>query len=101
MSGATEAEAFPVFDDEQMARLRTYGTPAPVRLGQLLFAAGQPSYDFVVLVSAVVETVREASADHPETVLARQGPGQFLGELNLLTGCTARPRGWPRCPRSQ
>lgn len=89
MSGATEAEAFPVFDDEQMARLRTYGTPAPVRLGQLLFAAGQPSYGFVVLVSAVVETVREASADHPETVLARQGPGQFLGELNLLTGQAA------------
>ncbi|WP_206601482.1 FAD-dependent oxidoreductase [Mycobacterium paraense] len=89
MSAPTEAEAFPVFDDDQMARLRSYGTPTRVQLGELLFEAGQPSYDFVVLVSAAVETVREASADHGETVLARHGRRQFLGELNLLTGQAA------------
>lgn len=91
MTGPTEVEAFPVFDDDQMARLGTYGTPTQVQLGELLFEAGQPSYDFVVLVSAAVETVREASADHGETVLARHGRGQFLGELNLLIGHPPAP----------
>ncbi len=78
-----------MFDDDQLARLRTYGTPAQVQVGELLFEAGQTGYDFVVLVSAAVETVREASAEHGEAVLARHGRGRFLGELNLLTGQAA------------
>ncbi len=72
-----------------MARLRSYGTQAQVEVGELLFQVGQSSYDFVVLVSAAVETVREASAEHGEVVLARHGRDQFLGELNLLTGQAA------------
>ncbi|MCV7162913.1 cyclic nucleotide-binding domain-containing protein [Mycobacterium stomatepiae] len=69
-----------------MTRLHSNGMANPVLLEELLFEASQPSYDFVVLVSAVVEMVRQSGADHSETVLARHGRGQFLGELNLLTG---------------
>ena len=89
MSAPTETDAFPVFDGDQLARLRSYGTPAQVEVGQLLFQAGQSSYDFIVLESAAVETFREASVEHGEAVLARHGPGRFLGELNLLTGQAA------------
>jgi thioredoxin reductase (NADPH) len=86
MSFPTGADAFPVFDDDQLVRLREYGSAAHVEVGQLLFQAGQASYDLVILESATVETFREGSGEHSEAILARLGPGQFLGELNLLTG---------------
>ncbi|SPM38325.1 Thioredoxin reductase [Mycobacterium numidiamassiliense] len=86
MSSPTGTDAFPVFDDGQLARLRDYASAAHVEVGQLLFEAGQASYDLVVLESATVETFREGSGEHSEAILARLGPGQFLGELNLLTG---------------
>ena len=89
MSAPTDSDAFPVFDEDQLTRLRRYGTPAQVDVGEVLFRAGQLTYDFVVLESAAAETVREASADLGEAVLARHGPRQFLGELNLLTGQAA------------
>ncbi len=86
VSAPSEADPFPVFDDGQLVRLRSYGTPVQVEVGELLFQAGQSSYDFIVLESAAVETFREGSVENGEAVLARHGPGRFLGELNLLTG---------------
>ena len=85
VSAPSEADPFPVFDDGQLARLRSYGTPVQVEVGELLFQAGQSSYDFIVLESAAVETFRKGSVENGEAVLARHGPGRFLGELNLLT----------------
>lgn len=89
MSYPTEADAFPVFNDDQLARLRDYGSQAQVEVGQLLFQAGQSTYDLIVLESATVETFREGGGEHDEAILARHGPGRFLGELNLLTGQAA------------
>jgi thioredoxin reductase (NADPH) len=37
----------------------------------------------------VIELVRPATADAPEAVVIRHGPGRFVGELNLLTGQAA------------
>jgi thioredoxin reductase (NADPH) len=79
-------EAFPDLSAEQTERIRRYGRTETVTAGQVLFRAGDPTYDFVVLVTATAEIVREASVDHPEAVIARHGPGRFIGELNLLTG---------------
>jgi thioredoxin reductase (NADPH) len=86
VSVPTDADAFPILDRNQLSRLRGYGTTALVETGELLFHAGQSSYDFIVLETASSETFREADGQLGETVLARHGPGQFLGELNLLTG---------------
>ena len=86
MNAATETDAFPVLEDRHLARLRDYGERAQAEVGDLLFRAGQSGYDFIVLESAEVETFREARDQHGEAVLVRLGPGQFLGELNLLTG---------------
>ncbi|GAB2641228.1 FAD-dependent oxidoreductase [Prescottella soli] len=81
--------AFPTLTEPQMERVRAYGTLAAVRRGDLVSSAGQASDDFVVLVSATVEIVRDAYDDQPEAVVARCGPRRFLGELNLLTGQAA------------
>ena len=86
MSSPSEAEAFPVFDVGQLSRLREYGQQSQVAVGELLFQAGQPTYDLIILVNAAAETLRKDNGDGGEVILAQHGPGQFLGELNLLTG---------------
>ncbi len=86
MNDAIDNAAFPVLDGHHLTRLRDYGGRAEVEAGELLVRAGQSGYDFIVLESATVETFREAGVGHSEAVLVRLGPGQFLGELNLLTG---------------
>jgi len=55
-----------------------------VREGEYLYREGDVAYDFYVLVSTEVEIVM--AVDDGERVIARHGPGRFLGELNMLTG---------------
>jgi thioredoxin reductase (NADPH) len=75
-----------VLDDEQFRRLAGYGQVEPVEAGRDLYTSGDRSYDFFLLHTATVELVRDATAIEPERLIFRGGPGDFLGELNLLTG---------------
>ena len=79
-------DRFPVLTGEQLDRLRRYGTDDTVAAGDVLIRTGQPSYDFIALTTASAEIYREATTDQPEAVIVEVRPGQFLGELNLLTG---------------
>ncbi|WP_416980514.1 FAD-dependent oxidoreductase [Streptomyces sp. T028] len=76
----------PVLDDEQFRRLAEYGAPEQADAGRDLFTSGDSSYDFFLLRTATVDIVREATTIEPERLIYRGGPGDFLGELNLLTG---------------
>jgi thioredoxin reductase (NADPH) len=76
----------PVLDGEQFDRLAGYGTEEQVRPGDRLYATGDSSYDFFLLRSATVDAVRDATLVAPERLVYRRGPGDFLGELSLLTG---------------
>jgi thioredoxin reductase (NADPH) len=80
------APSGPVLDEEQLGRLARYGAPERVEAGRRLYATGDDSYDFFVLLTASVDIVRDATALEPERPIYRGGPGDFLGELNLLTG---------------
>jgi thioredoxin reductase (NADPH) len=61
-----------------------FGAEQPVVAGQLLFQAGEASYDLFVVLEGEVEVVRSDGAD--EVVISVFGPGSFVGELTLLTG---------------
>jgi thioredoxin reductase (NADPH) len=61
-----------------------FGAEQSVAAGQLLFQAGEASYDLFVVLEGAVEVVRSDGGD--EVVLAAFGPGNFVGELTLLTG---------------
>ncbi len=79
----SDAVAFPTFGEAELAKLESLGTRRPVAAGEYLYSAGDVN-DFFVIVSGAVEgTVR---ADGEERVLTRATAGQFLGELNLMTG---------------
>jgi thioredoxin reductase (NADPH) len=81
---ASEAIAYPVLDDSQQARLRRYGTTRPVTAGEVLFSPADDSYDLLVVLSGEVVVSNDSLGRSVE--FARHGPGQFAGELNLLTG---------------
>jgi thioredoxin reductase (NADPH) len=76
--------AFPVLSASELAEIAAFGTEQPTTAGQLLFEAGEASYDLFVLLEGEAEIVR---FDRPDAVvIASYGPGGFVGELNLLTG---------------
>jgi thioredoxin reductase (NADPH) len=76
--------AFPVLSASELAEIAAFGTERPTTLGELLFEAGEASYDLFVLLEGEAEIVR---FDRPDAVvIASYGPGGFVGELNLLTG---------------
>lgn len=73
-------------DDEQFHRLAQYGEVEHAETGRELFTSGDRTYDFFLVRTAAVDIVREATPIEPERLIYRAGVGDFLGELNLLTG---------------
>lgn len=76
--------AYPRLTDDQIAILRSCGQVRPVREGEQLFRAGEPSGEFFVVLSGTVAVVE----DHgdKEHVVQLHGPHSFLGELGVLEG---------------
>lgn len=78
-----EQQAFPVFEVSQIARLRSHGTVKSTRSGEVLFDVGACAYDLVVVLEGKTDIVDRAMGDH---VLRTSGPGEFNGEIGLITG---------------
>ena len=74
----------PRLSDDQLATLQQYGAIEPTTAGQVLFAAGDPRYDLIVLLEGTVEV--SDVHDGKLRYIATAGPRDFLAELNLLTG---------------
>jgi thioredoxin reductase (NADPH) len=69
---------------EQIAMLEPEGEVRPTVAGEVLFREGDRGYDFIVILSG-----RVAIVDHQagvERALATGGAGEFVAELNVLTG---------------
>jgi thioredoxin reductase (NADPH) len=79
-----QEEATPTLDEADMALVTELGTRRQASEGEYLYREGDLTYDFFVLVSAEVEVV--VAVDDDERIIARHGPGRFLGELNMLSG---------------
>jgi len=74
----------PTLDAGALAELAEFGQERPVMAGEVLYRAGDASYDFFVALDGRAEIVRQDLDG--EAVIASYGAGTFLGELNLLTG---------------
>jgi thioredoxin reductase (NADPH) len=83
------ASALPQLSVAQFDRMTGYGTKQAVQVGDVVFGPGDVDYDLVLVESGWIEIVSPATGDEPESVVARYGPGGFLGELNFLTGQAA------------
>ena len=76
--------AFPTLTAAQVARVAAHGRLRPVRPGELLIEAGAPDTPFYVIVEGRHEIV--GHTDGAELVIAVHRPGQFTGEVNMLSG---------------
>jgi thioredoxin reductase (NADPH) len=82
------AVAFPRLTENECTRLRAFGTPQTVSVGDTLFEPGDVTYDLVLIDEGTVDIVSAATLGKPEAVVVQHRAGGFIGELNLLTGQT-------------
>jgi thioredoxin reductase (NADPH) len=75
----------PVLSHVQLSVLRRYGTEEAVDAGEVLFADGDDTYDLIVVLEGEAEIIEHYGRPN-EVAIAAYGPGQFLGEMGLLTG---------------
>jgi thioredoxin reductase (NADPH) len=84
-------QMYPRLTDAQISRISGEGQQRSVRAGELLFEPGDRNGDLFVVISGGIEIVRPvAGREEPITVL---GPGQFTGELNMLSARVTLARG--------
>lgn len=83
-------QLFPKLDREQIARIGRSGRRRKVERGEILFEAGDVKSYFFVIVSGTVEVVSIDGDD--EKAITVHGPGDFTGELDLLTGRSSLTR---------
>lgn len=85
MTGGSRAEeAFPTLTPTQIERFASYGRRREVSRGEILVEAGQESALFFVVTAGRIEVVQ--LSEKGETVVVVHEPGQFSGELNILSG---------------
>jgi thioredoxin reductase (NADPH) len=85
MAGADRAGSRPLLRGLQLDILRRYGAEQDTVVGDVLFADGDEAYDLVVVLAGEVEVV-EQSGQAGQAVVSRYEPGEFPGEMGMLTG---------------
>src|SRR5215207_2319444 len=82
---STYLPAFPVLSQGQIDILAAYGEERAVEVDEVLFRAGDPSYEMVLILEGSAEVVHDYGGPD-ERVIVEHTAGRFLGEYNLLTG---------------
>jgi thioredoxin reductase (NADPH) len=75
---------FPTLTPEQVERIAAHGRVRQIRPGEVLVQPGDQIVPFFVITTGGIEIVRPSSAN--ETLVVLYGPGQFTGEVNMLSG---------------
>ena len=86
---------FPKLTDGQLERLRPIGKVRRAAMDEVLFAAGEHSYDPRVVLAGTVAVVQ--GHDDQARGIAPHLPGDLVAELNIFTG-RARRRECDRAP---
>ena len=76
--------AFPTLSAEDLAALSTRGHPREVRAGEVLFAEGERNRSFFVVLRGSIEIIGHAKG--VSQVVAVHHPGQFSGDIDMLSG---------------
>ncbi len=78
------SQMFPTLTPAQMERIAVRGHRRPIRLGEVLVEAGTEVVPFFLVTAGQIEIVRPSDAN--DTLIAVQKPGQFTGEIQILSG---------------
>jgi thioredoxin reductase (NADPH) len=88
---ATHTQVFPVLTSAQINRIRPFASLRHAALGEVLFEADASDVSFFVLLSGTMEVV-QPDIDGERSV-AQHGPGEFTGEMTMITGHRSLVRG--------
>jgi len=81
---------FPTLTPAQIKRIAAHGKLRSIQAGEVLIEAGAHVVPFFVVTAGRVEVIRPSGTT--ETLVAVHGPGQFTGEVNMLSGRPALVR---------
>ena len=81
--GSPSSPLSPILSPGQLQALAAVGEERTAAEGEFLFRIGDARYPFIVVLEG-----EAAILDGAGNEIARQGPGGFLAEMNLLTGQT-------------
>jgi thioredoxin reductase (NADPH) len=86
-------QAFPTLTRVQIDRIRSISKLRNVRRGEILFEPGDTNVPFFVLLSGAMEIVQPDLAGERQ-VATHDAPGEFTGELTMISGrrCLVRGR---------
>jgi len=84
LSHSRAEQVFPTLTPEQIRRVAAHGHPRATQPGEVLVEQGESALRFFVVVSGELEVV--GPSGDTETLVAVYGPGQFTGEVNMLSG---------------
>jgi signal transduction histidine kinase len=79
-----ETTLFPHLTDEALRHMREVGEEVELPDGAVLFAEGDTDYSLFVVLDGEVRVTKRVSGE--ETLLTIHQPGQFTGEISMLTG---------------
>src|SRR5262245_39637432 len=85
-------QTFPTLTSAQRARVAAHGSRRTVRAGEVLVEAGDPMVPFFLVAAGRLEIVRPQGS--AAMLVAVVGPGQFTGEVTMLSGRRALARIW-------
>src|SRR5215472_12405360 len=77
-------QVFPTLTPEQIRRVAAHGHTRATQPGEVLVEQGESALRFFVVVSGELEVM--GPTGDTETLVAVYGPGQFTGEVNMLSG---------------
>jgi thioredoxin reductase (NADPH) len=84
-------QAFPTLSATQINRIRALGRVRRVEAGEILFDPGETTLPFFVLLSGAMEIVQPSL--NGERTVATHGPGEFTGEMTMISGRRSLVRG--------
>lgn len=85
------AQMFPELTAAQLRRIGSVGERRNVRKGEVLFEVGEQNTRFFVIIEGGIEVVRPVAGREEPVVL--HGPGEFTGEINMLSARRSLVRG--------
>jgi thioredoxin reductase (NADPH) len=84
-------QAFPILTAAQIGRLRPVGKLRKVEPDEILFQSDDTQIPFFVLLSGSMEIVQPTLTG--EQPIAKHGPGEFTGEITMISGQRSLVRG--------
>ncbi len=84
VSSSRVDQMFPTLTPAQLARVEAHGRVRAVKQGETLAEAGQQVVPFIVVRRGAIEIVQPSGES--ETHIFTLGPGQFTGEVNMISG---------------